>query len=184
MLTLEIEPVEYYNDETETFESRGGGTIRLEHSLLAMSKWEMRWKRPFLHAPPETSEELIHYIKCMSVDGEIPEELIYGLTTSQVRQVSDYLADPATASSVTSRQKDSKSKEQTTTELIYYWMVALQIPFECETWHINRLLMLVRICNIKNRQADPKAPKMSQDEIVQDYRRENERRRAMLGTKG
>ena len=60
MLTLEIEPVEYYNDETETFESRGGGTIRLEHSLLAMSKWEMRWKRPFLHASPETSEELIH----------------------------------------------------------------------------------------------------------------------------
>ena len=184
MLTLEIEPVEYYNDDTGTFENRGGGTIRLEHSLLAMSKWESKWKRPYLHYPPETSEELIHYIKCMSVDGDISEDLIFGLTPKQVEQVSDYLADPATASKITSRQRDSKSKEQTTTELIYYWMVALQIPFECEMWHINRLLMLIRICNVKNRQSDPKAPKMSQEEIVRDYRRENERRRAQLGTKG
>lgn len=185
MLTLSIDSIEFYNEETETFEYRGGGTIHLEHSLLAMSKWESEWKRAFLHYPPETMEEVISYIRCMSLDGEISDDLILGLTPKHIDQVFSYMSDSRTATTINSRSdKEKESHELTTTELIYYWLVALEIPFSCEAWNINRLLMLIRINNIKNEQANPNAPKRPKDEISRDYRAENERRRAMYGTKG
>lgn len=185
MLTLTIDSIEFYNEETETFEDRGGGTIHLEHSLLAMSKWESEWKRAFLHYPPKTMDEVIHYIRCMSLDGDISDDLILGLTSEHIERVFEYMSDSRTASTINSHSgKEKESPELTTTELIYYWLVALDIPFSCETWNINRLLMLIRINNIKNEQANPNAPKRPQDEVVRDYRAENERRRAMFGTKG
>ena len=116
MLTLTIDSIEFYNEETETFEYRGGGTIHLEHSLLSMSKWESEWKRAFLHYPPETMDEVIYYIRCMSLDGEISDDLILGITPKHIEQVFSYMTDTRTASTIKTRPgRELESPELTTT---------------------------------------------------------------------
>lgn len=123
----------------------------LEHSLLSISKWESKWHKPFItNKDKKTEEEYMDYIVCMTLNQNVDPSVYQRLTSLDLKKIQDYMNDPMTATWF-SKQKSSRGNgEQTTSELIYYWMVSYNIPFECQKWHLNRLLTLIQICNVKN----------------------------------
>jgi len=180
MLIVSIPELEGFDEETGTFVSMPGGKLHLEHNLIALSKWESITHKHLIGNENLTAEEMLLYVKCMITDEEYNPELLNRLPASEVERISAYMADSMTATTISGSGNESGSGEYTSSELIYYWMIACQIPFECENWHLNRLLTLIRVCNEKN-QPDKK---MSQSEIMQRNRDLNRARRAKLGSKG
>jgi len=180
MLTLLVQAEEYYNEVTEEFELREGFTLELEHSLVSLSKWESIHNKPFLVDDRKTAEEILSYIQCMIISPVYPADFANRLSTDNVEAINDYIESKQTATSFGQMPERKSRGETITSELIYYWMVAFTIPFECETWHLNRLFSLIRICNIKN--SPPK--KMSRSEMARRNRDLNEKRRAEMGTSG
>ena len=180
MLTITIPGGELFNDKTQEFISVKDQTLQLEHSLVSLSKWESKWQKSFLHTREKTVEETIDYIKCMTITQNV-DPLVYSkLTTSNIDQINNYIASPMTATTFTKQENTTKSREIITAELIYYWMIALNIPMECQKWHLNRLLTLIRVCNIKN--TPPK--KMNRREIMSRNAALNAARRKQLNSKG
>lgn len=179
MLNFVHQGKEHYDYRTNTFFRTKEYSYSLEHSLVAVAKWEAKWHKPFLTDEPRTREELLSYIQCMDRNDN-PEEAYKYLETEQINRISDYISDPMTASCVTEAPSTQINGEQITSELMYYWMVALQIPFECQYWHLNRLIMLVRICNVKN----SKQQKRPMHDVVAERNRLNAARRAKYHTKG
>lgn len=154
-------------------------TLLLEHSLISISKWESKWCVPFLSKKEKTAEETIDYIRCMTVSANTDQRLYDRLTIDNIRQIEEYINAPMTATILPKRQTKG-SKEIVTSELIYYWMISMNIPIECEKWHINRLLALIGICEIKNE--PPK--KISRREATNHYAALNAARRKQLNSKG
>ena len=149
MLIIEIPKSEFFNENTSTFDRFEGMTIYMEHSLVSLSKWESKWKKPFLTSQ-KTSEENLDYFKCMTITKNVPDHAYLFMTEESINKLGEYIIDPMTATTF-SKQEDRKfNKEIITAELIYYWMIALQIPSEYRKWHLNRLLALIRVCSIKN----------------------------------
>lgn len=179
MLNLTIPATELYDEIKEEFISSKECTIRLEHSLVSLSKWESKWGKAFLSKDEKTREETIDYVKCMTITQNVDDYIYSLLSDNNLNQVKDYIELDMTATTF-SNQKRTISKEIITAEIIYYWMIALNIPFECQKWHLNRLLTLVDVCNIKN--TPPK--KMSKREVINRNRTLNEARRKQLGSKG
>lgn len=179
MLQLEIPDREYFDESTSTFIQIKGQTILLEHSLISLSKWEAKWKKPFLSNEEKTYEETLDYVRCMTVTKNVDPNLYFGLSRANIEAVNSYIEDPMTATTFSNR-KQGRSREIVTSELIYYWMIALQIPSEYEKWHLNRLLTLIRVCNIKNE--PPK--KMGKGEILRRNRALNAARRAKAHSSG
>ena len=155
-------------------------TLDLEHSLVALSKWESKWNKPFFAQKPKTDEEVLDYIVCMTVTENVDPKVYYRLSKENVTKINDYINAPMTATTFSEDQQGKKNREQITSELIYYWMTALNIPWEAQNWHINRLLTLVRVCNVKN--APPK--KMSRNELIARQRAINEANKKRFNTKG
>ena len=182
MLDLEIiiKP-ELYDEKTGEFIDRVTTTIRLEHSLVSLSKWESKWHKPFLHTE-KTDEEIMDYIKCMTLTQNVPDDVYNKLSSKNIQEIKDYIDNPMTATTFSENRNQKKSREIVTSELIYYWMVAYQIPFECQKWHLNRLITLTRICGIKNQ--PPSKNKTSQRELANRYAAMNRQRRAQLHSKG
>lgn len=149
-------------------------TLQLEHSLVSLSKWESKWEKPFLTREEKTYEESLDYIKCMTITQNVPDEVYNRITPGMMNEVWAYIEKPMTASTVNDQQKGKINSEQITAELVYYWMIELQIPVEFQKWHFNRLMMLIRICNAKH--TPPK--KMSQRELYDHHRAINNARRA------
>lgn len=155
-------------------------TLKLEHSLVAISKWESKWNKAFLGKREKTREETLDYIRCMTLN-EYVDPIVYSeLTNADLYKVKEYLEAKMTASCLPERDK-GESGDTVTSELIYYWMVALQIPFECQYWHLNRLLTLIQICNMKN---NPDKRKMSREELLARNRALNAERRAKYHSRG
>ena len=179
MLTIVIPETEEYDPCTGTFIIRKKEVLSLEHSLVSLSKWESKWKKPFLSEENKTPEESLDYVRCMTINSVDPS-IYRRLSTSAIQRINEYIGDPMTATTIKEDPNQRKSREVVTSEIIYYWMVALQIPFECQKWHLNRLLMLIRVCNIKN--TPPK--KMSKGDIYRQNSALNAARRKMHGTKG
>lgn len=155
-------------------------TLRLEHSLVSLSKWESKWRRPFISKKPMSDEETIDYIKCMTITQNVDPDVYNHLTRENIQQVVDYIGDPMTATTFSKDESSKGGREVVTAELIYYWMIAHQIPPEYRKWHLNQLLTLVRVCNIKN--APPK--KMNRRDILSRNRALNEARKKQLNSKG
>ena len=155
-------------------------TITLEHSLVSLSKWESKWCKPFLSKADKTNEEIVDYFRCMTITQNVDPKTYYCLTQKNIQEITDYINAPMTATTITSRGPARKSREQVTSELIYYWMVAFRIPFECQKWHLNRLMMLIRICEIKNQ----KPKKRTQRDVLNEYAAINEANKAKFNTKG
>lgn len=154
--------------------------LQFEHSLLALSKWEAKHKKPFLTTSARPPTEMIDYFQCMLVSPEVDPDLVYMLEPSELDDIANYMNDSQTASSVP-RQPSKLAAEVTTSELIYYWLVALKIPFQpTETWHLNRVMMLIEITNYKNQPAKKRKP----SEVMSDWRAANERQKKMFGTNG
>lgn len=167
---------EFYNESTGEFINVKNTLLKLEHSLVSVSKWEEYYKKPFLTEGAKTKEETIFYIKCMTINNNVNELVYELLTAEQIESINQYIQDNRTATWFTERDNDSSvNREQITSELIYYWMIIYNIPQDYQKWHLSRLMALIRICNIKN---SPNK-KMSEQETLDYYRRIKEQRRAV-----
>ena len=178
-ITVTIPERELYDEANNRFIEIKSRTITLEHSLLSISKWESKWHKPFFSDKDKTKEEMIDYFRCMTISGGGDPNVYYGLTPQIMQEIMDYINDPMTATTI-NRADKKKSREIVTSELIYYWMVAGNIPFSCEKWHLNRLLMLIEIVSIKNQPAK----KMSKGDVMRKNHALNAARRAKYNTKG
>jgi hypothetical protein len=180
MLKITIPAIELYDDAKNEFVSIREQTLSLEHSLVSLSKWESKWNKPFLTKETKTIEETIDYIKCMTITQNI-NDMIYNYIPSYIiDKVTRYIEAEMTATKI-SNQGKSINREITTAEIIYYWMIALNIPFDpCQKWHLDRLLTLINVCNIKN--SPPK--KMSRKELASRNSALNAARKKQLNSKG
>lgn len=147
---------------------------------MSISKWESKWKKPFISKEPKTQEESIDYVRCMTTNPNVNPLAYYNIPTEVFKQIEEYIDDPMTATWITSNDNRGGGHQIITSEIIYYWMVTYRIPFECQKWHLNRLLMLVQVCNEKNK--PPK--KMSKNAILSRNSALNAARKAKLKTKG
>lgn len=182
MLIIDIESRELYNEETGEFVYTKSYKLQLEHSLISLQKWEAETGKRFLSKyTDKTDEEIMFYIKCMTINN-VPDE-VYGLLTEKdFIKINDYINKPMTATTFSdeTRGYGGKSVENISAEIIYYWMFQFGINFECRKWHLNSLLSLIRVCNIKSQPGK----KLNQNEIYERNRKLNEERRKRLNSKG
>lgn len=179
MLTIKIPDREWFNDITQEFITVKGTTLQLEHSLVSLSKWEAKWNIPFLSKDEKTIEQTLDYIRCMTITQNVNPMVYEQLSEENIEQINKYINTSKTATTFNNLDHKS-SREIVTSELIYYWMIALNVPMECQKWHLNRLLTLIRVCNAKN--APPK--KMSARDIMSRNSALNAARRKKYNTKG
>lgn len=179
MLEITIPGIELYDENTNEFIYYSDEKIQLEHSLVSISKWEANWCKPFLNGRDKSPDEILDYIKCMTITEGVTDDLYSRLTQDNFTTINDYLGRPMTATTF-SNEQGKPNREIITSEVIYYWMVSFNIPFECQYWHLNRLLTLIKVCNVKNN--PPK--KMSKNEILSRNKALNEARRKQLNTRG
>lgn len=180
MLHITIPAVEMYDEVRGEFITTKQRELQLEHSLVSISKWESKWCKPFLSKNGMTDEETLDYIRCMTLTQNVPPDTYNYITEDIVKKISEYINAPMTATWFSDDKNGRAGRETVTAELIYYWMIALNIPFECQKWHLNKLLTLVKVCNIKN--TPPK--KMSKRAILSRNSALNASRLKQLNTKG
>ena len=179
MLELIIPAYELFNEETQEFINKPERILKLEHSLVSISKWEAKWNKPFLSNKKKTFDEVVDYIKCMTINQGIPDSAYLYLTEEQYAEINRYIVAPMTATTIQEEQGE-KSREIITSEIIYYYMIACNIPMECQHWHLNRLMTLIKVCNIKNQPSK----KRSMREVMQSNTALNAARKKKLNTKG
>lgn len=183
-LKITIPGGEDYDPIQNLFYTTKETTIVLEHSLVSISKWEQKWKVPFLNNKQMTKEQLEDYVKCMTITQNVDPLVYLALTQDNYNDISKYMEDPMTATVINEknipRGGPGRGGRTITNELIYYWMAALQIPFTCEKWHINRLMTLIRVASIE--QQPPK--QMSKRDIMAQNKSLNAARRAKMHSRG
>lgn len=179
MFKLIIPPIELFDEESQEFVEIKEVELQLEHSLVSLSKWESKWCKPFLTKDDKTPEETIDYIRMMTITQNVDPKVYNRINQKLLNEVITYIEAPMTATKLP-KSHGGPNKEVITSEIIYYWMISFQIPFECQKWHLNRLLTLIDVCNIKN------APnrKLSKGEIFRRNRELNAIRRAKANTSG
>lgn len=179
MLQIEIPTIELFDDTNQEFINIKGRVLNLEHSLISLSKWESKWKVPFLETKKLTVEQTIDYIKFMTIDKNVDPNLYKAISQENMDEVTAYIQDSMTATWFNDRNT-APNREIITAEILYYDMIALNIPFECQKWHLNRLLTLIKVCNIKN----SGGKKMKRQEVYEQNRALNEQRRQKMNSKG
>lgn len=181
MLLLTLPAERGFNEETEEFVNFPEVTLRLEHSLISIHKWEAKWHKSYLDNKHFTIEEQLDYIRCMSLDPNLDLNTIRRLRKEDLIKIREYIADPMTATTIKHRNNRPNNTGQfVTAELIYYWMTEFGIPFECNKWHINQLLALIEICSVKQNPGK----KMNRQEAAMMRASANEARRRRLGSRG
>lgn len=180
MLTITIPGEEMWDEEQEVFIYGKEQTLKLEHSLVSLSKWESKWHKSFLHTENKTHEETLDYIKCMTLTQNVNPEVYRRLTEKNIEEIEKYIGDPMTATTFKEEKGGKKDREIVTSELIYYWMVSYNIPSEYQKWHLNRLITLIRVCGVKN--SPPK--KMSMRDRINRNAEINRRNRQRFKSKG
>lgn len=180
MLQITIPGAEYFDDAKQEFVYEKEQTLQLEHSLVSLSKWESKWKKAFLSGKDKSYEETLDYIKCMTITKNVNPSVYSRLTNENLEQINSYISDSMTATYFPKDETKKNSREVVTSELIYYWMIAMNVPPEYQKWHLNRLLSLIRVCEIKN--APPK--KMGRKELMSRNAALNAARRKRLNTRG
>lgn len=174
MLEIQVPiSLEEWDEKNQVFIPPRTVKLQLEHSLISLHKWESKWHKPFFSKDEKSPEETIDYIKCMTLTQNVNPDIYNILSDSNVAEIQDYIADPMTATTFSEKNSGKGSREIVTAELVYYWMLSLNIPFECRKWHINQLLTLIRVCNVKNE--PPK--KRSRSELINHHRAVNAARR-------
>lgn len=181
MLQITIPATELYDEKLEKFVKVKSVDLQLEHSLVSISKWEAKWHKPFLGSDAKSAEETLDYVKCMTITPHVDPYAYMALTQANVDEVSKYIQDPMTATWFRDDKNKRPNREVITSELIYYWMIALNIPSEYQKWHLNRLLTLIRVCNEKNQ---PNKKKMSKADLAKRNSSLNAARRQANHTSG
>lgn len=187
VLDIFVPGQEYWDNVNEKFINTNDTVLHLKHSLISLTKWEQKYKRLFLTEGPNTTEETIYYIKCMTMNREPIDDLVYeSITTDDLQKVIKYIKDPMTATRNIPKlpKKDDEEPEKLSSELIYCYMTLLNIPFDCEKWHLSNLLVLIELASYKNTPKDDKVNKRSSAAIMKDYAALNRRNRARFNTKG
>lgn len=180
MLEIVVPETELYDEKNEEFISIKEHTLQLEHSLISISKWESKWRKPFMEKkPPKTPEQFLDYIKCMTINRNVNPLVYNSLTQKNLEDITNYIEKSQSATWFNDIDSD-RSREIITSEIVYYWMIKANIPFECARWHFSRLITLIRIFSIK----EGPQKKMSKSEILARNRALNEQRRAELNSKG
>lgn len=181
MLDIVVPAQEYYDESTNTFLYTKEAHVRMEHSLISISKWESKWHKAFLSKKERTPEETLDYFRCMIVNSVDPD-IVDSFTQENVSQIIDYINEKMTAVYIAPSSSDGSrgNRDVTTSELLYYYMISLGIPFECEKWHLNRLLALIHVCEVKN--SPPK--KMSKSAIAKRNHKLNKARKKRYNTHG
>lgn len=180
MLNLIIEGAEFYDETSETFHIVDDVELPLEHSLVSLSKWESELKKPFLSKDEKSPHEIRLYIKAMIISDNYPPDIVSRLSPENMSAINAYIDSSESATTFGIMPEAKGRGETVTSELIYYWMVMFNIPFECQTWHLSRLFSLIRICNLKS----SKPKKMTRHELAARNHALNEKRRAQLNTSG
>ena len=180
MLQIIVPAIELWDEQKQEFVSRKEQTLQLEHSLVSLSKWESKWCKPFLGKTEKTDEEVRDYIRCMTITQNVNPDIYNYLTAENIRQIDEYIQAPMTATTFPQERNVRGSIQVVTAEVIYHWMIALQIPIEFQKWHLNRLLAQIRTCNIMNQ--PPK--KRNKRDIASQYAALNAARRQKLNSKG
>jgi DNA-binding transcriptional regulator YiaG len=180
VLVVTVPLREGFNHETQEFVVLDGFELKLEHSLVTLSKWESHFKKPFLSDTEKSDEELLWYVRAMILNKKVPPELFLRMSKQNIQDINDYIADSMTATWFNEPKTSGKSREKITAELIYYWMIEFGIPVEFEHWHLNRLLTLIKVCSHKK--APPK--KMSPAEVMRMREELNEQRKREMKTTG
>lgn len=180
MLSITIPGAEYYDEHCNMFVQVAEQKLQLEHSLVSVSKWEQKWHKPFLVNDTKTREEKVDYVRCMTLTQNVDPRVYMGITDDIMDKIMEYIDDPMTATWFPEDKNPKVNREVITSEIIYYWMIALDIPPDYQKWHLNRLITLIRVCNAKNKPAK----KMSRKDILAQNRAVNEARRKALGTRG
>lgn len=185
MLELTVTLSESFNEETQEFIANTV-TLELEHSLLVLSKWESKNEKLFLTPEPKTGEEILSYVECMIMTPDYPPEALMAIARDEkaLKQINEYLNAKMSGSTVPDVKDGPKTRERISSELIYYWMSAAQIPWVAETWHLSRLFMLIKIYAAKNQQQNAPKTKMGQREAMAARKAENDRRLAQYQTSG
>lgn len=180
MLQIVIPALECWDEKKETFVSEKEQVLQLEHSLISLSKWESKWCKSFLSTKELTREEIMDYVQCMTITKNVSQETYKRLTNRHIEQINEYIQAPMTATTISDKRQGGHSKRIITAELIYYWMIAYNIPVEFQKWHLNRLLTLIRVCEVEN---SPKK-KRSASDILRENAALNAARKAKWNTKG
>jgi hypothetical protein len=180
MLRITIPEMEFWDERKEEFRYAKEQTLQLEHSLVSLSKWESKFCKPFLSKQEKTLEETIYYVKCMTLTQNVNPDVYNRLTDANIEEINRYIEAPMTATRFSDERNGRSGREQITAELIYYWMIALNIPPEYRKWHLNQLLTLIKVCEVKNR----KPKRKSQGDIMRRNAALNAARRKQLNTKG
>lgn len=179
-ITITVPAVELFDANTNMFSSEPAYKLELEHSLVSLSKWEQKYKKPFLGKEEKSTEEAYGYIHAMCLDPDVPLSVIHRIDNVQFKLINDYIDDPQTATWFSDAKNGKPNREVVTNELIYHWMVAMTIPLDRENWHLNRLFTLIKVINIKN--APPK--KQSRAELAARHRELNAANKARMGSQG
>ena len=180
---ITIPDIHGWNSNKEEFVDFKGLELTLEHSLISLHKWEAKWHKPYLSDTEKTSEEVIDYIRCMTLTPNVDPDIYYYLPKEATKEIVEYINDPMTATTFTTHNPSNKpqgKKEVVTAEIIYYWMIEFGIPMEYRKWHLNQLLTLIRVCELKNLPQK----KMSKSEMLASNRALNARRKAQMHTHG
>ena len=180
MFQITIPATELWDEQKQEFVQTKEQTLQLEHSLVSLSKWESKWCKPFLSKQDKSQDEILDYIKCMTLTKNVSPEVYNYLSNENINQIKAYIDAPMTATYFSNEKNTKGGREIITSEIIYYWMIALNIPFECQKWHLNRLITLIKVVNIKNQ--PPK--KMSKKSIMSRNAALNAARRKQFNTKG
>lgn len=179
-LSVTVPARELFNSATGEFIETKETVLHLEHSLISISKWESKWHKPYLSSEEKTREEALDYIRCMTLNGGIDPNVYLALTEQNAQDITDYISDSMTATTI-KKQPQRGSREIITSELVYYWMTELNIPFDpCQKWHVSRLLTLIEVCSIKK----TPSKKMSKGDILRQQHSLNAARRAKHHTRG
>lgn len=180
MLRIVVPAAEVFDEATNMFYSTNECVLELEHSLVSLSKWESKWCKPFLDKKEKSQEETIDYVRQMTINDNVPSDVYTCLTEKNLTDILEYINAPMTATWFTEDKNAKPSREIVTSELIYYWMIALNIPMECQHWHLTRLMTLIKVCNIKN--TPPK--KMGRRELMNRNAAINAARRQKFNSRG
>ena len=180
MLQITVPGIELWDEEAQEFIYSKEQTLQLEHSLISLSTWESKWCKPYLSKKDKNYEEVLDYIRCMTTTPNVKPEVYKCLTEENIEEIQKYINAPMTATYISENRNGGGNRETVTSELIYYWMISLNIPIEFQKWHLNRLITLIRVCQIKN--TPPK--KMSKSAIMSRNAALNASRRKQLNTKG